>query len=144
MIIWHPGMTLEDVERTAIKAAQKYFENNKAAMSRALGCTVNTIASKLASYEEQDRMLAIAKDEQRQADEIFNLRARGKLPPATNQTLESNQGNDLRSAECGVVLESPLEAAGMAPMLLSERENVSEMLPAKHPHSPKRNGRGAV
>lgn len=144
MIIWQPGMTLEDVERYAILSAQRHFDNNKAAMSRALGCTVNTIASKLASYDERDRLLLIAADERKKDEETFNLRARGKLPPSPHYSLESNQGNGIQRTECGLAVESAAETSGLASVLLSEPDDVRDLLPSKHPDSRKGKGRGAI
>lgn len=51
---WQPGMTLEDIERSAIEKAYSFYRNNKTQTSKALGIAVRTLDSKLAKYQEID------------------------------------------------------------------------------------------
>lgn len=51
MINWQPGMTLKDVEKSAILASLKFFRGNKTQAANALGVSVKTIHNKLKEYK---------------------------------------------------------------------------------------------
>ena len=50
MINWHPGLTLEEVEKQVIEMALRYFNNNKTQTAIALGIAVRTLDNKLEKY----------------------------------------------------------------------------------------------
>lgn len=49
---WSPGMRLEDVERLAILAAMRFYEDNKTQTAKSLDISVRTLHAKLDKYEE--------------------------------------------------------------------------------------------
>lgn len=61
MVNYHIGMTLDKLEKEAIKYTYKFYENNKSQTARALGITAKTLDSKLKIYEEEDKEVLDAK-----------------------------------------------------------------------------------
>lgn len=54
MVLWSPGMTLDDMERQVIEAAFKFHRQNKTATAAALGISVRTLDNKLEKYAGDD------------------------------------------------------------------------------------------
>ena len=54
MIIWQPGVTLEDVEKQVILKAFQYFQGNKTKTAQALDIAIRTLDAKIAKYEGKE------------------------------------------------------------------------------------------
>lgn len=54
MIIWQPGVTLEDIEKQTILKAYSYFDRNKTKTAEALGIAIRTLDAKIAKYEGRE------------------------------------------------------------------------------------------
>lgn len=52
IIIWSPGVTLEQIEKEVILKAFRFYRGNKTTTSIALGIAVRTLDNKLAQYGE--------------------------------------------------------------------------------------------
>jgi hypothetical protein len=50
VIVWYPGMTIEEVERDVILAALKFHNGNKTRTADSLGIASRTLDNKLARY----------------------------------------------------------------------------------------------
>ena len=50
-VIWQNGMTIDDVEEATIKAAMRFFNNNKTQTARSLGIAIRTLDSKISKYD---------------------------------------------------------------------------------------------
>lgn len=80
-VFWTPGVSLEAMEEQIIKAAFKYYRQNKSATSASLGISVRTLENKLAKYQEQLEFAEQKKVEAKSRQEEFMRRQRG-LPIA--------------------------------------------------------------
>ena len=78
MIIWSPGVTLDQIEEQVIKKAFSYFKQNKVATSNALGISPRTLDSKLDRYGENDEQIKKRMDLRRRKDANFLARCRGE------------------------------------------------------------------
>lgn len=140
MFVWSPGLTLEYLERNAIEQALKFYQGNKTLTSRALGCAINTINSKLEKYALEDRDAKHRFDEDDRKRAEFDRRQRGfTLPPGTgfsrdpnvtaaalqNEISRENRGVD---APARVAVESAAQAPGKPEMSVQERSKVQSML----------------
>lgn len=159
MFIWSAGMTLEYLERTAIRQALKFYHGNKTTTARALGCAINTLNSKLERYEQEDKDADIrAKREQAQRDE-FDRRQRGfSAPPGTGLpthnpnitaaaiTNSNAEGlNETAGKSNGVApgarVEPSAHISAQPPMSMPERKEVQGVLSRPVAQSSKK-GRG--
>lgn len=59
-MMWQPGNTLADVEKTVILAAMRFYRDNKTQTAQALGISINTLRSKLESYQNANGLFAEA------------------------------------------------------------------------------------
>jgi hypothetical protein len=77
MIMWSPGMTLEQIEKKIILRALEFYKK-KTVTAEALGIAVRTLEYKLEKYEkdaEAEKAKAIV-DEQAQKDRVDRFRGR--------------------------------------------------------------------
>lgn len=112
MIIWQPGMSLEQLEKEVITTAVRFYGDDKTKTALALGISVKTIYNKLEQYERegQDRLQAEAK---------------------RNEEAESARVQ----AQGGVHIQSAVENdRAQRSMSVREREKVQEM-PSKRASS---------
>jgi Bacterial regulatory protein, Fis family len=88
LIQWNPGIKLEDIEKTVIKKAFKFFHGNKTATSNSLGIAIRTLDNKLEIYKKEDGEQETRENELRKRNEDYYRRARGqgeieKIDPAS-------------------------------------------------------------
>jgi DNA-binding NtrC family response regulator len=55
MILWQPGVTLEDIEKQVIQKAFSFYRGNKTATAKSLGIAIRTLDAKLEKYDKQDK-----------------------------------------------------------------------------------------
>lgn len=80
MIVWSPGVTLEDVEKQAILKALDHFRWNKTATASALGISVRTLDARIEKYDEEKKAEAAHQVELRRQRDDYLARARGQAP----------------------------------------------------------------
>lgn len=76
MILWSPGVKLEDVERQVIKKAYAHFKN-KTTTANALGIAIRTLDKRLEKIEQDEHAEAEKDAERRKQREADLIRARG-------------------------------------------------------------------
>jgi transcriptional regulator with PAS, ATPase and Fis domain len=54
MIIWQPGMTIDDVEKLVIHAALSFHSGNKTKTADSLNIAIRTLDNKLARYRQEE------------------------------------------------------------------------------------------
>lgn len=85
VILWSPGIKLEEMERRIILTAFRHYRGNKTTTAAALGISVRTIENKLAEYQESEtKARDVAYDERKRREE-FLARSRGPARDATGQ-----------------------------------------------------------
>ena len=52
MTLWQPGVTLEEVERTVILQALRFYRGNRTQTAQSLNIALRTMHSKLTKYRE--------------------------------------------------------------------------------------------
>lgn len=77
MIVWTPGMTLDDLERAVITTAFRVYRENKTATAAALGVSVRTLDNKFDRYAQDDAAREVAAAEREEANAKLLARARG-------------------------------------------------------------------
>lgn len=50
---WQPGITLDELERSTILSALRFFNGNRTHTANALGISVRTVLKKIVIYKEQ-------------------------------------------------------------------------------------------
>lgn len=118
---WQPGLTLEEIEKSAIIQAFAYFKRNKTQTSIALGIAIRTLENKLEKYQMDDKSVREADHVRKLERENFQRRARG-LPP-----LPQN-GHD---PQTGLRVESPHDSSAQHAVSLPVGEKVQEVSPRK-------------
>lgn len=76
MLMWQPGMTLEDVEKRVIEQALRYYSGNKTQTAVGLGISVKTLYNKLHQYGVSDGQQRTEKDSRIQNAPNGSQRAR--------------------------------------------------------------------
>lgn len=123
MLLWSPGVTLEDVERQVILKAHHYYKEVKTTTAAALGISVRTLDTKLEKYktdevEEQKRRDA-AMRERRDARERHRwgteARAPGELDAEEQVENENEKRRQQFAKERAEGRRPSIEVAGRAP-----------------------------
>lgn len=117
LIIWSPGVTLDNVEEQVIRHAFKFFQRNKTATANALGISIRTLDSRLERYDESDRISEQRRIEDQKRSADWLKRARGQA-----------EGNAIPSPAAGVRVESVKEASAQHPVPVSESQEVQKVL----------------
>ena len=91
MISWQPGMSLEYLEKMAIKTALKFHHFNKAATARSLGIAPRTLDAKLEKYEYEDKEKVSTDAKQRESHAEFMHRSRNGRLAATAEVAPVDQ-----------------------------------------------------
>ncbi len=77
MIIWTPGMSLEDVEEKVIEKAYNFYNKDSESTSKSLKISLHIFEKKLIKFaEKQKKMNELIKSE-KDKEKDFNLRSRG-------------------------------------------------------------------
>lgn len=77
MLIWNPGTTLDSVEEQVIKAAMDFYKDEKTAAD-SLKLTIQQFTQKLKKHQKEWAKAEELKEYERQKQEEYMLRARGK------------------------------------------------------------------
>ncbi len=101
MIIWSPGVKLEDIEKQVILMALMHYKNNKSQTAMALGISVRTLDTRLEEYKVQEDEKAAAIEQRRVENENMLLRSRGFLVHTT-ETPEAPISQELESESFGI------------------------------------------
>lgn len=82
MVLWSPGISLDELERMVIEKSISFFgSKEKAALS--LRISVKDILKKTSKWEEEDKILKEKRDLEKEKQANYLLHARGKLPQLT-------------------------------------------------------------
>ena len=138
MIVWSPGVTLENIEKQVIVKAYDYFKKNKTSTSIALGISIRTLDSKLEKYKDDDRIAAekLADTNKRNAD--YLRRARGIV----GQSISLKEAEAMLSGpHAGIRLEPAAQAAAQPSMPVPERAQVQKVLSGQTAQGGPRRGR---
>lgn len=77
MIIWSPGMSLEDMQEKVIRSALHYFNYDIETTARNLKISLEVFNKKILKYEEKEKKLKELKEEEKRKNEEFDLKSRG-------------------------------------------------------------------
>lgn len=85
MIIWTPGITLEQIEKQVITEAYNFCTKNSAGTAKLLNTEVDYINKKLIKYENEQIEEDRKRKEKKLLEEEFKVRSRGvrKSPDLT-------------------------------------------------------------
>lgn len=107
-IIWSPGVSLEDIEKSIILKAFRFYRGNKTATAQSLGIAIRTLTNKLEGYKEnamrQQEAIKAAEDDERE----YALRARGEHPDQLREKFPEQYDGEVYPAE-------PLDSLGYTP-----------------------------
>ena len=123
---WSPGITLEQLERSAIEDAMIFYKKNRAIVALSLGISLRGLDIKLLKYQDLDKKKEEANAAKRERDEEFLARQRGQYPSTEYHPSEKVPGNKAKSR---LGLESSLESTEESEMSVSERKEVQAVLP---------------
>lgn len=108
-VYWQPGMKISDVEKQIIKAALKFYKDNKTTTAAALGISAKTLYNKLDEYKVQDDEL------QRRAEKIQGHQQASFLA--------------IQSKNAGITRKSLAETPAEQPLPVQQREKIQEVPP---------------
>lgn len=133
MIMWSPGVSLEEIEKQVILKAFRFYRGNKTSTASALGIAIRTLDNKLEKYE-QDGL------EQKQRDDELNARNADFLHRQRGPTQSINASDEERElqrtkagiktseqASTGLRMESAPKVPTQQPVPMSEREKVQSV-----------------
>ncbi len=123
MLIWSPGVTLEDVEKQVILKAHHYYKEVKTTTAAALGISVRTLDAKLEKYQAdeaaaQARLAVAAKErrDQREAHRFGTLgRRSGEMDEAERLENDNEKRREQFARERAEGRRPSIEVAGRAP-----------------------------
>lgn len=131
IIVWTPGISLENIEKQVILKAYDHYRSNKTATAGALGISVRTLDSKLERYDAEKRIEDERREQSQQEREHQLSRARGfavgQDTPASTAG-ERRQSADGAKANAGVRVESFANAPAKSPVPMPKPVEVQEML----------------
>lgn len=134
IIIWSPGVSLEDIEKQVIQRAFEHYRLNKTATAGALGISIRTLDNKLERYDADKKLEEEAFARDKQSRDHHLARSRG-ISVGQNIDVRSSpaapQARDSAQAERRVRMEPPIDIAGQSAVPVPERAEVQEMLPSK-------------
>lgn len=137
MIVWSPGVTLDQIERQVIMRAYRHFGQNKTVTSNALGIALRTLDYKLERYKQEDADMEGSIEDERVRRANLLARSRGEPEPYPNYVPggSKSKANGEAKASAGNPLRA--ESASIAPkelaVPLSQLEEVQALLPSKAP-----------
>lgn len=145
---WAPGITLEQMEKSCILAALRFYRGNKTQTAHALGIAIRTLDHKIEKYEadakaEEERKKQSESDRQAILNRmrgIPNQNGYGFIPPInSNPTVananngQSHQESDASSSvvktDPGVRIQPASNAPAQPAMSMSQRQEVQSVLP---------------
>lgn len=77
MIVWSPGISLEEMERRIIEQAFDFYNRNAQTAANSLRIDVNEFNKKKRKYEEDDMQIEINRKAQQIIENNFKLKSRG-------------------------------------------------------------------
>lgn len=80
MIIWSPGITIDEMEKQIINKAYDFYNKNAKVTAESLNISVEYFHNKLAQYAKEALLLEENNKKKQKEFEDFNLRARGFAP----------------------------------------------------------------
>lgn len=126
MIMWSPGVSLDDIERQVIQKAYQFYQRNKTATAVALGISVRTIDNKLERYALEAKEAEERNADARAARTAHLARARG-IHPAQFDTSTGQAPSYEAQVRNG--MEPPSHFATQPDMPVQERQEVQGVLP---------------
>lgn len=105
IISWSPGITLEELEKSAILKAFQFYRGNKTATANSLGIAVRTLTNKLEGYKKDDMRHTSALQKAETEERDYELRARGMHPDQLRERFPDQYGGEIYPAE-------PLDSKG--------------------------------
>lgn len=89
LVIWSPGISLEQIEKQVILKALSFYHKDKVAVSNSLKISISALENKLAQYEKDAAQEAQVLSEVRSREADFQLRSRGMPVPQSNAPLSA-------------------------------------------------------
>lgn len=80
MILWTPGVKLEEVEKQVILRAMAFYRGNKTQVASSLGIAIRTLDTRLEEYRIQDETERQRLEKAMKADQDRFTRLRGLAP----------------------------------------------------------------
>lgn len=131
IIMWSPGVSLDEVEKQVILKAFRHFRGNKTVTAQALGISIRTLESRFEKYEADKK----GQDERDAVDRIRRekhaIRSRyGNLPPP-DQASDSEEDAESagNSSTAGVRMEPASGTPTQQSVPVSQRPQVQSVLP---------------
>lgn len=140
IIVWSPGVTLDDIEKQVINKAYQFYQRNKAATARALGISVKTLDNKFERYADEDAAAEKARLDEYERREEFLRRSRfgnTERPADGAAGLRHDSGADQRHG-----VESAAEPSGQQALSVPVDEEIQALLPAEAPARRRRRAGG--
>lgn len=107
-LIWSPGMSMDDVEKSVIMLALRFHQGNKTQTAQSLGIAYRTLDDKLKKYKEhEEEIKKIA--EERRIKRHESLRAERGLP--VQQDARSSEEQSVSVQERQKIQEMPSKSS---------------------------------
>lgn len=90
MIVWSPGMSIEDMENNAIKEAISYYKDNEKAAD-SLKITLDELNKKIAKYAKEHEKNEEKRMKELQTEREFDRRARGIIESIPEENILSEK-----------------------------------------------------
>ena len=137
MILWSPGMTLDELEKQVVIKAFRHYRQNKTTTANSLGISIRTLENKLEKYES-DELIQKERDAKLKQDRAeFLARARGIRPEIVNAP--AFDGTEARFR-----VESTQGIASESVMPVQVRTEAQKVLPTHDAVNRSRKSRRAV
>lgn len=108
VITWSPGVTLEEIEKSVILKAFRFYRGNKTATAQSLGIAIRTLTNKLEGYKKDVMRQQDALKEAETEEQQYALRARGEHPDQLRERFPDQYGGETFAHE-------PLDSLGYLP-----------------------------
>ena len=118
IIIWSPGVTLENIEEQVIKAALVFYRGSAIMTANALGVSEKTIRTKMEKYVTDDERARMRNEQAKLDGRSWLARARGQA-----------EGNAIPSPAAGVRVEPAQEAPAERAVSVPQPQEIQKVLP---------------
>ncbi len=123
MIMWSPGVTLEQIEREVILKAYAHYRQNKTTTAGALGISVRTLDERVKKYADETTAAEEALENDRTDRERQLARARGVHPNQYDTSSTPSEFSERSRSQ--PAQNAPAQQA----VPLSQRIKVQDVLP---------------
>ena len=137
MILWSPGVTLEEIEKQVILKAFRFYRGNKTTTANALGIAIRTLDNKLEKYENDGAAQKERDNEIRERELAFGIRQRGfqQGPNESAEDREASRRSVLPSSDARLSMEPAPHVSAQQPVPVSKPHEVQKVLSTKDAQS---------